>query len=70
MPVVHAFLGAIFERRGQAREAFEEYRKALRLARAFTWPYRCRDCGETTPTWEDRCPRCGRWNSLRPAPAR
>ena len=28
-PVVHAFLGAIFERRGEMREAFEEYRRAL-----------------------------------------
>jgi lipopolysaccharide biosynthesis regulator YciM len=65
-PVVHAFLGAIFERRGEMREAFEEYRRALRLAQAFTWPYRCRDCNTLAPTWEDRCPRCGHWNSLRP----
>jgi tetratricopeptide (TPR) repeat protein len=67
-PAVHAFLGAIFERRGEAREAFEEYRKALRLAQGFTWPHRCVRCGGSTPTWEDRCPRCGRWNSLRPTP--
>ena len=65
-PVVHAFLGAIFERRGETREAFEEYRKALRLAQAFSWPHRCGDCSTVAPTWEDRCPRCGRWNSLRP----
>ena len=65
-PVVHAFLGAIFERRGDVREAFEEYRRALRQAQAFTWPHRCRDCGTLASTWEDRCPRCGHWNSLRP----
>jgi lipopolysaccharide biosynthesis regulator YciM len=65
-PVVHAFLGAIFERRGETRDAFEEYRKALRLAQAFTWPHRCRDCNALASTWEDRCPRCGHWNSLRP----
>lgn len=65
-PVVHAFLGAIFERRGESIEAFDEYRKALRLAQAFTWPHRCRHCGTIALTWEDRCPRCGRWNSLRP----
>ena len=65
-PVIHAFLGAIFERRGDTREAFEEYRKALRLAQGFTWPHRCLHCSASTPTWEDRCPRCGRWNSLRP----
>ena len=65
-PVVHAFLGAIFERRGEVREAFEEYRRALRQAQAFTWPHRCRDCGTLASTWEDRCPRCRHWNSLRP----
>jgi tetratricopeptide (TPR) repeat protein len=65
-PVVHAFLGAIFERRGETRDAFDEYRKALRLAQAFTWPHRCRDCNTLASTWEDRCPRCGHWNSLRP----
>jgi lipopolysaccharide biosynthesis regulator YciM len=68
-PVVHAFLGAIFERRGEPREAFEEYRKALRLAQAFTWPHRCAECSALASTWEDRCPRCGRWNSLRPVDA-
>ena len=31
LPVVHAFLGAVFERRGDARDAFDEYRRALRL---------------------------------------
>jgi lipopolysaccharide biosynthesis regulator YciM len=69
-PVVHSFLGAIFERRGELAEAFDEYRKALRLAQAFTWPHRCRHCGTTALTWEDRCPRCGRWNSLRPVEVR
>ena len=38
MPVVHAFLGAVFERRGEARAAFDEYRRALRLGHAFDWP--------------------------------
>jgi lipopolysaccharide biosynthesis regulator YciM len=69
MPVVHAFLGAVFERRGAVREAFEEYRRAVRLAEGFTWPERCTACGATAPTWRDRCPRCGRWNTLHPAPA-
>ena len=31
LPVVHAYLGAVFERRGETRDAFEEYRRALRL---------------------------------------
>ena len=66
LPVVHAFLGAVFERRGQAREAFDEYRKALTLAGAFDWPQRCAACGAGSPAWQDRCPQCRRWNSLRP----
>ncbi|MBI1734265.1 MAG: tetratricopeptide repeat protein [Candidatus Rokubacteria bacterium] len=66
VPVVHSFLGAIFERRGETPEAFEEYRKALRLAQAFTWPHRCGHCRALTTTWEHRCPHCGRWNRLRP----
>jgi tetratricopeptide (TPR) repeat protein len=65
LPVVHAFLGAVFERRGQTREAFEEYRRGLRLAHAFAVPHRCTVCGAVAPMWQDRCAGCGRWNALR-----
>jgi lipopolysaccharide biosynthesis regulator YciM len=70
LPVVHAFLGAIFERRGDSRDAFDEYRRALRLGHGFDWPHRCQACSATTPTWQDRCPQCQRWNTLRPSPTR
>lgn len=70
LPVVHAYLGAIFERRGEAREAFTEYRRALRLAGAFEWPHHCTACGAAAPAWQDRCPGCGRWNTVRPVPGR
>ena len=70
LPVVHAFLGAVFERRGETREAFEEYRRALRLSHAFDWPHRCTACGATTPAWGERCPQCGRGNALRPLEGR
>ena len=70
MPVVHAFLGAVFERRGEARAAFDEYRRALRLGHAFDWPHRCHACSATAPTWQDRCPQCQRWNTLRPSQGR
>ena len=68
-PVVHALLGAVFERRGETREAFEEYRRALQLGHAFDWPYRCEGCGATAPAWQDRCAQCRRWNTLRPVRA-
>jgi tetratricopeptide (TPR) repeat protein len=66
LPVVHAFLGAVFERRGDTREALDEYRKALRLAEAFSWPHRCAACAAAASTWADRCRACGRWNTLQP----
>jgi lipopolysaccharide biosynthesis regulator YciM len=67
LPVVHAFLGAVFERRGDTRDAFDEYRRALRLGHGFDWPHRCGACSATAPTWQDRCPQCQRWNTLRPS---
>src|SRR5438876_1125422 len=70
LPTVHAFLGAVFERRGDTREAFDEYRRALRLAHGFDWPHRCTACGVAAPRWQDRCDACRRWNTLRPASAR
>jgi lipopolysaccharide biosynthesis regulator YciM len=70
LPPVHAFLGAVFERRGETREAFEEYRRALRLGHAFDWPHRCTACGAVAPRWQDRCAGCRRWNTLRPSQTR
>jgi hypothetical protein len=68
--VVHAFLGAVFERRGEPREAFEEYRRALRLGGAFDWPQRCTACDASGLGWRERCPQCGRWNTYRPVTGR
>ena len=66
LPVVHAYLGAVFERRGQAREALDEYRRALELTQGFQWPHRCAACGASHAGWADRCPSCRRWNTLQP----
>jgi lipopolysaccharide assembly protein B len=66
LPAIHAYLGAIFERRGQMREAVEEYRRALRFPDAFEWPHHCEACGVTQPSWFDRCPSCRRWNTSQP----
>src|SRR5205085_1048176 len=51
LPVVHAFLGAVFERRGETRQALDEYRRALGLGHGFTWPHRCAACGADAPGW-------------------
>ena len=66
LPGLHAVLGAIFERRGQTAEAFEEYRRALTLSFAFDWPYRCSACGAEHGRWIDRCAACRGWNTSRP----
>lgn len=70
LPAVHAYLGAVFERRGETREAFEEYRRALRLGAAFDWPQRCAACGAAASVWRERCAQCGRWNTFRPVGVR
>jgi len=67
-PVVHALLGAVFERRGETREAFEEYRRALALGHAFDWPHRCAACGALTAV-AGPLRQCQRWNTLHPVRA-
>jgi tetratricopeptide (TPR) repeat protein len=66
LPLIHAYLGAILERRGQFRDAMEEYRRALRLSDSVQWPHHCGGCGALHPRWVDRCPSCRRWNTSRP----
>jgi tetratricopeptide (TPR) repeat protein len=66
LPLIHAYLGAILERRGQFRDAMEEYRRALRQSDRIEWPHHCAACGATHARWVDRCPACRRWNTSRP----
>lgn len=66
-PPIHAYLGAISERRGRSAEAFAEYRRALHLTQGFEWPHACGVCGSIHPRWQDRCPACGRWNTSQPS---
>ena len=66
LPLIHAYLGAILERRGQFREAMEEYRRALKQSDRIEWPHRCAACGAAHSRWVDRCPACRRWNTSRP----
>jgi lipopolysaccharide biosynthesis regulator YciM len=66
LPLIHAYLGAILERRGQFRDAMEEYRRALRSSDSVEWPHRCAACGAAHSRWVDRCPACRCWNTSRP----
>ena len=67
LPIVHAYLAEVFERRGDLREACAEYRRSLHLALFLDWPHRCEACGATSAGWQDQCPSCRRFNTLRPA---
>ncbi len=66
LPLIHAYLGAILERRGQFRDAMEEYRRALRQSDRIECPHPCAACGAPHSRWVDRCPACRRWNTSRP----
>jgi tetratricopeptide (TPR) repeat protein len=66
LPLVHAYLGAVFERRGEVAAAFEEYRRALRLGHVFEWPHACTACGAGVAGWRERCERCRRFNTVHP----
>jgi lipopolysaccharide biosynthesis regulator YciM len=66
LALVHAYLGVVFERRGESASAFEEYRHALRLGDAFQWPHACTACGAAAAGWRERCEGCQRWNTVRP----
>jgi lipopolysaccharide biosynthesis regulator YciM len=66
LPIVHAYLAVVFERRGDLAEACAEYRRSVELARLLDWPHRCEGCQATSAGWQDQCPACRRWNTLRP----
>ena len=68
LALVHAYLGAVFERRGETASAFEEYRRALRLGHGFEWPHACTACGAVVAGWRERCERCRRWNTVQASP--
>lgn len=63
---LHAYLGAIFEHRGQVTDALQEYRRALTLTQSFEWPQHCSKCGRGHAEWQDRCQGCGHWNTSQP----
>jgi predicted Zn-dependent protease len=63
-PTLSYYLGRLAERRGDTREAANEYRRVIRAARALDIHYRCAHCHEKQDEWADRCARCSSWNAL------
>ena len=63
-PTLHYLLGRIHERRGQFREAVQDYLKVIKEMDLVQLEYGCRQCNETLMAWTGRCPECGAWNSV------
>ncbi len=64
-------LAEVYRRRGDLVQALEYARRALAASRAPHQDFRCTACGAPTEEWTDRCPACGRWNTLAdPLPSR
>jgi len=60
----HFMLAQIFERRRVWGEAMAQYKEVLSLLPLPLFQYRCSECGNHTVEWQDRCSKCGEWNSL------
>lgn len=63
-PDRHKLLGNIYLRRGNAEQAAEEFKKAMRLRRRVIIPYCCAECGHQDDEWSGRCGKCGRWDTF------
>src|SRR5262245_5792175 len=63
-PTLHYLLGRINERRGNFREASEEFRKVIKHLELVKLEYRCHSCQQRLSEWSDRCPKCEEWNTI------
>ena len=63
-PTYHFLLARIHERLGELPEAVAEHRACARQLGVQTSEYRCRECSTRYSEWQDRCTRCGAWNSV------
>jgi lipopolysaccharide biosynthesis regulator YciM len=63
-PTLHYLLGRINERRGNFRQASEEFRKVIKHLELVKLEYRCHSCQQRLSEWSDRCPKCEEWNSI------
>jgi lipopolysaccharide biosynthesis regulator YciM len=63
-PTLHYLLGRISERRGNFRQASEEFRKVIKHLELVKLEYRCQSCQQRLSEWSDRCPKCEDWNTV------
>jgi len=62
-PALHD-LAEVHRRRGNLAQALDYARRALAASRAPDQAFRCGACRAAAEEWTDRCPACGRWNTL------
>lgn len=60
----HLLLARIHERRGDLRRAVESYLASVQEAGIAASEYVCGICSAKFSSWQDRCGRCGSWNSV------
>jgi tetratricopeptide (TPR) repeat protein len=63
-PDLHTLLACIYSRRSDYESASDEFKKALKIEKAFIIPFCCSHCGYKSRKWSGRCPDCSNWNSL------
>ena len=57
-------IGEALFRKGNFREAAENFKDALRFKRRLLIPFQCSSCHRQSYEWKALCPGCGAWDSL------
>lgn len=63
-PTVEYHLAKINERREEYLRACSHYNEMKRLLKPAEMAYKCRSCGEESPTWKDYCGKCEKWSTF------
>ncbi len=63
-PTFHYLLARIHHQAGHLDKALQAYVACAQQLRVTSTEYACRVCHAEYPDWDDRCNRCGSWNSI------
>jgi len=62
-PTVEFHLAKINERREEYLRACSHYNEMKRLLKPLEMAFKCRSCGEESPSWKDYCGKCEKWST-------
>jgi tetratricopeptide (TPR) repeat protein len=62
-PSIEFSLAKINERREEYLRACSHYNEMKRLLKPLEMAFKCRSCGEESPTWKDYCAKCEKWST-------